>query len=238
VERRDWVSDLKHGLKRHPRLALLLFYLTDLLYLRTGERRRFLRAFPPGARLVNVGAGFRPSPRGFLGIDREPYPHVHVRGDVGALPFGDGSVDGVLCEVVLEHVPDARGAIRELHRILRPGGELYVTIPFLWPYHASPHDYRRWTAAGVERDFAAFELVAKGISGGPTTALCNVLHEWLALVLSLNIEPLYRILYLALAPILFPFKLLDLVIARHRQAEKIAALYYVRGRKPRAAAAD
>jgi ubiquinone/menaquinone biosynthesis C-methylase UbiE len=44
-----------------------------------------------------------------------------------ALPFADGEFDLVLCSQVIEHVPDADGAIRELARVLRPGGTLVIS---------------------------------------------------------------------------------------------------------------
>jgi SAM-dependent methyltransferase len=61
-----------------------------------------------------------------------------VRGDVGWLPFGDGSFDAVLALDVLEHLDDDRGAAREIARVLRPGGCAVVTVPafqFLWSAH-------------------------------------------------------------------------------------------------------
>jgi SAM-dependent methyltransferase len=231
LNRNDWVLELKSRIKRNRRLATVLFYLTDLAYLNLRERRRFVSSFGPGAKLLNLGAGFRASPPGFVGVDREAYPGIGLVAELGALPLLDASVDGVLCEMVLEHVPAARRAIEEILRVLKPGGRLYVAVPFLWPFHASPHDYWRWTAAGLERDLASFERIDGGIAGGPTTTLVNVLHEWLAIVLSLNIEALYRVLFLLLMPLLFPFKLLDHVVSRHRHAAKTAALVYFHGRR-------
>lgn len=227
----DWVFELKQRVKRNRRLATVVFWVTDLLYLDLRERRAFLRAVGSQGLLLNLGAGFRASPPGFRGVDRECYPGVDVQADLTALPFRDDTVDGLLCEMVLEHVPDAEAAIREFHRVLRPGGHAFIAVPFLWPYHASPHDYRRWTLSGVHADFAAFQPVAAGVSGGPTTTLCNVLHEWLAMVLSLGVDALYRVAYLVLLPLLLPFKLLDLVLTHHRHAHKIGALLYFHGVK-------
>lgn len=228
----DWVLALKSRIKRNRRLATVVFYLTDLAYLDLRERHRFLHSFPAGSRLLNLGSGFRASPEGFVALDRESYPGVGIVGDLTDLPIRSDSTDGILCEMVLEHVPDAQAALREFHRVLKPGGRVYLAVPFLWPYHASPHDYWRWTTSGMDRDFGAFDNVASGISGGPTTTLINVLHEWLAMVLSLNIDVLYRIFFLLLMPLLFPIKILDVLVSRHRHASKIAALYYFHGRKP------
>ncbi len=48
------------------------------------------------------------------------------RGDVAALPFGDGAFDVAVCVQVYEFVPDVRRALRELHRVLTPGGRAIV----------------------------------------------------------------------------------------------------------------
>jgi ubiquinone/menaquinone biosynthesis C-methylase UbiE len=56
-----------------------------------------------------------------------------VRGDARMLPFADGSFDRVIAAEVLEHIPDDEVAVRELVRVLRPGGMLAVTVPRWWP---------------------------------------------------------------------------------------------------------
>ena len=52
-----------------------------------------------------------------------------LRGDVFRLPFGDGHFDRVICSEVMEHVHDHRAAVREIARVLRPGGTIGITIP-------------------------------------------------------------------------------------------------------------
>jgi SAM-dependent methyltransferase len=51
------------------------------------------------------------------------------RVDVQALPFSDGSFDAIVCNHVLEHVTDDRRALRELLRVLRPGGWAVLQVP-------------------------------------------------------------------------------------------------------------
>lgn len=58
---------------------------------------------------------------------------VAVVGDALRLPFSDGSFDRVIAAEVLEHIPDDRGAMAELARVLRPGGTMAVTVPRWWP---------------------------------------------------------------------------------------------------------
>jgi SAM-dependent methyltransferase len=63
---------------------------------------------------------------------------VDVTADITALPFEDGSFDLILCSHVLEHVPDDRAAMREMQRVLAPGGVAIVQSPV---DHASPLTY-------------------------------------------------------------------------------------------------
>ena len=72
-----------------------------------------------------------------------------VIGPLEDIAFPDAAFDSVLCNAVLEHVTDVDQAIHELARVVRPGGNLVVAIPFLQPYHACPGDFRRYTADGL-----------------------------------------------------------------------------------------
>jgi 2-polyprenyl-3-methyl-5-hydroxy-6-metoxy-1,4-benzoquinol methylase len=97
-----------------------------------------------GERLLDVGAGagrhaFEGLRRGALvsavDIDEAPLEDVAgfgvpcAAGSVLALPFDDGAFDRAIAAEVLEHVDDDRGALRELARVVRPGGVLAVTVP-------------------------------------------------------------------------------------------------------------
>ena len=84
-------------------------------------------------------------------------------GDALALPFPDGTFDRVIAAEVLEHIPDDDQAIRELVRVLRPGGRIAVTVPTRWPERicwaldSSYHD----TPGGHVRIYRQAELRAK-----------------------------------------------------------------------------
>lgn len=56
-------------------------------------------------------------------------PVFGIVGDVEALPFKDGAFDGCVCEDTIEHLPDDRGAVAELARVLRPQGRLILATP-------------------------------------------------------------------------------------------------------------
>jgi hypothetical protein len=55
--------------------------------------------------------------------------NVDVRADICALPFPPQSFDIVLCSMVLEHIPDDIKAMQEIHRVLRPHGKVFITVP-------------------------------------------------------------------------------------------------------------
>jgi ubiquinone/menaquinone biosynthesis C-methylase UbiE len=52
--------------------------------------------------------------------------------DGGPIPLPDGVADVVTSFTVLEHVPDERAALTEMHRILKPGGKLIISVPNRW----------------------------------------------------------------------------------------------------------
>lgn len=121
-------------------------------------------------RLLNAGCGsrdLRPFLRGCgvttaTGYDIRSDDADVVIGPLESMPFPDASFDSVLCNAVLEHVSDVEAAIRELTRVVRPGGHLVVAVPFLQPFHACPGDYRRFTGDGLAElgHRAGLEVVA------------------------------------------------------------------------------
>lgn len=72
-----------------------------------------------------------------------------VFGDGQRLPFASGSFDTVLLLDVLEHLPEPRACLLEIRRVLATGGRVVVQVPFLYPVHDAPLDFRRWTLHGL-----------------------------------------------------------------------------------------
>jgi len=97
-------------------------------------------------------------------LDPVPDYHPDIVGDIHALPFGDNSIDAILCIAVLEHVKNPFLAMQEMHRVLKPGGLLYLYVPFLYYYHPmKPYyeDYWRFTRDGLgelAKEFTRYEL--------------------------------------------------------------------------------
>jgi len=74
-----------------------------------------------------------------------------IYGDLASIPFVTECMDGVICIQVLEHVPDPTTVMSEISRILRPGGILLLSVPFIYPLHDEPYDFFRFTEHGLTR---------------------------------------------------------------------------------------
>jgi SAM-dependent methyltransferase len=73
-------------------------------------------------------------------------------------PVPDAAYDTVLCSEVLEHVSDPWSGLQEIRRVLRPGGVLLLTVPFLARLHEEPHDYFRYTEHALRATLGRLEL--------------------------------------------------------------------------------
>jgi SAM-dependent methyltransferase len=134
--------------------------------------------------ILDAGSGFKSTVyEHVVNLEVVGYPSTDVLGVGEHLPFANGSFDAALSMNVLEHVRDPFRCATELARVVRTGGKLYVSAPFLQPYHGYPHHYYNMTASGLENLFAgAFtvdELQAPA-SAVPIWALSWFLNSYVA----------------------------------------------------------
>lgn len=226
---------LKSCLKTHGRLYSFLVEKLGPVFMHPRNRARLdqtLREYGENDVVVNIGSGPArwPGRPDIINVDIVPYADVDVvAGET--IPLKDGCADLLICISALEHIPQPRRTVAEMHRIAKPGGRALIFVPFMQPYHAAPGDYGRWTASGLKNLAAPFEVEEAWIGGGPTSGLLWVLQEWLALALSLGSRRVSEILLPMIMTLTFPLKWLDLVLIYHPHAGKIASGFYVLARK-------
>lgn len=226
---------VKTALKRYPRLydTLRRIFIPSMLA-GLSPRGALKRAYKEGREekiIVNVGSGVSRFGDDVINLDIHPFAGVHAVADARELPFRDTSVDTVLSEATIEHVPDAHKALREFGRVIKQGGYLYIHVPFLYPFHSSPNDYYRWTLEGLKNDLPEFEVIKTGVRAGPWSALLAALMHVLALLTSFGSKRLYGALVYFWMVILSPLKVIDLLFRVFPYASDAAAVIYFFGRK-------
>lgn len=97
--------------------------------------------------------------RQFIGTDMRAGPGVDRVEDLRGLSFAEAEVGSAICLDTLEHCEDPRQACHEMHRVLRPGGVCVISSVMLFPIHAYPNDYWRFTPEGFRLLLAPFDDV-------------------------------------------------------------------------------
>jgi SAM-dependent methyltransferase len=154
-------------------------WLDPIQYLIESEIRRAASLIGEGQVVLDAGAGEARHRRFFrrgryialdagVGDSTWDYSRLDVIGDLANLPLRSARVDCVLCMVVLEHTKNPRSVLLEFERVLKPGGELLLVVPFLWEEHQAPHDYFRFTRYGIRELFqgSSFRLDNLSPMGG------------------------------------------------------------------------
>jgi SAM-dependent methyltransferase len=95
----------------------------------------------------------------YIGIDLEQGDNVDMIVDLAAGTAGlqQGHFDLAICCSVLEHVPRPWVFAEHLTSLVRTGGALYMSVPWVWSFHAYPDDYYRFSWRGVVELFPGFE---------------------------------------------------------------------------------
>ncbi|MGB8814754.1 MAG: class I SAM-dependent methyltransferase [Paracoccaceae bacterium] len=105
-----------------------------------GANARYMAHVPANVQVdsVNIDPAIKPT---YLIKPGDPFP------------VADNTYDYVICMNTLEHVYDGVAVLKEIHRVLKPGGTVYVTVPFIFRIHAHPDDYFRATPSWWRESF-------------------------------------------------------------------------------------
>ena len=153
--------------------------------------RDFISPLGQNQVILDVGCGDMPykglfdHPKTYHGLEID-YPGNRNKkcathwysGDI--LPFSDQSYDIVLCSQVLEHSFNPEQLLAEMYRVLRPGGFVVLSIPFLWPEHEMPFDSQRYTSPGLKSilEKVGFTKVTLKKTNPGLSALMQLGIEW------------------------------------------------------------
>ncbi|MFZ4663025.1 MAG: class I SAM-dependent methyltransferase [Caldilineaceae bacterium] len=156
--------------------------------------------------VLDVGCGDGPYHRWLpitatvVGIDIYPGRGVNILSvPEQPWPLQSASFDTVLCTQVLEHVTNVDLLLQEIKRVLKPGGYLICTVPFIYNVHGAPHDYRRFSTYGLQQQLgAAYEIIELQGQGRIGSSLGTLLLNWLEQMF--NHYRLTRFLKAALLP--------------------------------------
>jgi SAM-dependent methyltransferase len=170
-----------------PRIDDTFAQLGDTLDMRPDIRDEYIRRVASRGRILDIGGRNHQSVsagrlRSFGATDIVATDIVatyepDLVDDITATKIEPDSFDGVYCDAVLEHVTEYWTAIENIHRVLRPGGEAYIYVPFCWSFH-DQMDFHRFTITELARmlgGFAEVKVFLPGRRGGWGYVLLSVL---------------------------------------------------------------
>ncbi|RQW88761.1 MAG: class I SAM-dependent methyltransferase [Geobacter sp.] len=121
----------------------------------------------------------------YLGLDIEnPAYQAKQKPDIywdgSQIPLPDDSVDCAIATELFEHLPDPAATLQEIRRVIKPGGRIFFTVPFLWPLHDMPQDEYRYTPFSLQRillqaGYCNMEITAHG---GWDASLAQMIGLW------------------------------------------------------------
>lgn len=191
--------------------------------------RNFLQHFNSNQKLLDIGCRQFVFSSNHINLDIASYPGVNLIGDAHKLPLKSAKIDGIIIIAVLEHVVSPDVVVEEMYRVLKPGGMIYVEVPFLQGYHPDPLDYQRYTKDGLIKVLSKFKIIDSEMGGGPSSTLCWFLRLYVASFFNSNF--LFLFSKFLFGWLTFPLKYLDFFFVNRRRAHFLASGFYFIGEK-------
>jgi SAM-dependent methyltransferase len=183
--------------------------ITHPLYLiRSGLFKRLAVLAPQlSGKMMDFGCGIKPyqplfKVEDYIGVDYQGEGETYEQSKVDVfydgvrIPFPDSHFDSIFSSEVFEHIFNLPDILKELHRVLKPGGKILVTCPFAFGEHEVPADFARYTSYAMRHMFEqqGFEIIAAEKTGTTTDAIMQLkIVYWNNHVLSLfNRIPVVR----------------------------------------------
>ena len=154
--------------------------------------------------MLNAGAGSRDISDlvdgELFNQDIKAAPHIHYESPLHQIPVEGDYFDAIICNAVLEHVENPEEVLAEFGRVCKPGGVLYLCVPFMQPEHLDPTDYQRYTIDGLRREVErhGFEVTEAGPVHSVYVTLAWIVRDWLGPKRTMSARALRTVLYPAL----------------------------------------
>lgn len=173
--------------------------------------------------VIDIGSGNHRISEDIFCVDIFDYNAVDIVCDIKQLPFRSDSIDSICSRSVLEHVPQPELVVSDFYRVTKKGGYSIHLIPFLFPFHASPYDFTRFTSKGQEQLFGKFQIIYQTNPTGPVSALLSIFIEFLSIVFSFGQDRIKSYFYLLFCLLLFPIKYLDFLFIHRKSFLNVCA---------------
>jgi len=205
--------------------SLLGIFINPFYFIRRGlykgiiSNKKYLKG-----RLLDFGCGSKPyknllDVKEYIGLDIEESGHSHkneqvdVYYDGKTIPFDDNNFDSVFSSEVLEHIFNLEQILNELHRVIKPGGYMLITLPFIWEEHEIPYDFARYTSFGITHLLknSGFEIITIEKT---TNYVETIFQTWNAYVRRF-VFPSNRLLKVCMTPIFIaPITILGILFSK------------------------
>jgi SAM-dependent methyltransferase len=157
------ISSLKKRLRKEAFIISPLSIIINPVYIIRNGLYKSISNIAPNitGNVLDFGCGSKPyeslfvNANSYVGVDIEVSGHNHKDSKVDyfydgkKLPFNDASFDAIVCFEVFEHVFNIEEVLAEISRVLKPNGQLLISIPFAWDEHEIPYDFARYTSFGI-----------------------------------------------------------------------------------------